>query len=100
MHRRGETWQGGQTVTAVFDDAGPIRLAAILSAPDRGVLHQYLVAEPRNSTVTELALWSTAQPSVLWPPGAGRVRARRPDRAAVYRLYRLMPVGGEAPRHR
>lgn len=89
MHWRGETWQGGQLATAVFDDAvtalracqrtapsaspstttlEPMRLAAVLSASDRSVLHQYLAAEPRNSTVTELALWSTAQPSVLWRP--------------------------------
>lgn len=89
MHWRGDVWQGGQLATAVFDDAvaalracqrtapsaspsittfEPTRLAAVVSAPDRAVLHQYLVAEPRNSTVTELALWSTAQPSVLWRP--------------------------------
>ena len=26
------------------------------------ILHEYLVAKPDNSTVTELALWSTAPP--------------------------------------
>jgi len=89
MHWRGETWRGGQLATAVFDDAvaalracqrtapsvspstttvEQTRVAAVMSAPDRSVLHQYLIADPRNSTVAELALWSTAQPSVGWRP--------------------------------
>jgi hypothetical protein len=89
MHWRGETWRGGQLAGAVFDDAiasvrscqltaastspstttvEPTRMAAVVSAPDRSVLHQYLVVDPHNSTVTELALWSTTQPSVLWRP--------------------------------
>ncbi|BCI55293.1 hypothetical protein NIIDNTM18_45710 [Mycolicibacterium litorale] len=89
LHWRGETWRGGQLATAVFDEAvaalrncqitapavspsittaGPARMAAVLSTPDRSVLHQYLVVDPRNSTVTELALWSSAQPSVPWRP--------------------------------
>ncbi|WP_197375490.1 ATPase [Mycolicibacterium baixiangningiae] len=91
IHWRGETWRGGELATAVFDEAvtalrncqlsapstspsvttaEPTRMAAVLSAPDRSVLHQYLVADTRNSTITELALWSTAQPSVLWRPVA------------------------------
>lgn len=41
-------------------------MAAVASGPDRSVLHEYLVVDPRNSTVTELALWSSAQPSVPW----------------------------------
>lgn len=89
IHWRGETWRGAESALEVFDDAvaalrncqlrapstspsvttaDPTRMAAVLSAPDRSVLHQYLVADPRNSTLTELALWSTPQPSVLWPP--------------------------------
>jgi len=88
MHWRGETWQAGQTAVAVFDSAvgalrrcqltapqtspslttaEPNRVAAVLSSPDRSVLHQYLVVDPRNSTVTELALWSAPTPSVAWP---------------------------------
>ncbi|BBY19477.1 ATPase [Mycolicibacterium litorale] len=87
MHWRGETWRGGQLATSVFDDAvaklracqlgapamspslttaEPTRMAAVASGPDRSVLHEYLVVDPRNSTVTELALWSSAQPSVPW----------------------------------
>jgi hypothetical protein len=88
IHWRGDTWEGGQTATAVFDTAvaalrkcqltapltspslttaEPNRVAAVLSAPDRTVLHQYLLADPRNSTLTELALWSTPAPGVAWP---------------------------------
>jgi hypothetical protein len=87
LHWRGETWRGGQVATDVFDDAvamlracqlgapsaspslttvEPTRMAAVMSSPDRSVLHQYLVVDPRNSTVAELALWSSAQPSVPW----------------------------------
>lgn len=89
MHWRGETWRGGRLAGTVFDDAvaalrscqitapsvspslttvAPTRMAAVLSGADRAVLHQYLVLEPRNSTVTELALWSTAHPSAPWRP--------------------------------
>jgi hypothetical protein len=88
IHWRGDTWQGGQTAVAVFDSAvatlrkcqltapltspslttaEPDRVAAVLSAPDRSVLHQYLLADPRSSTVSELALWSAPSPSVAWP---------------------------------
>lgn len=89
MHWRGETWRGGQLAAAAFDDAVALlrgcqlgapgaspstttaelnRMAAVVSAPDRSTLHQYLVVEPRNSTITELAMWSSAQPSVRWRP--------------------------------
>ena len=46
----------------------PDRLAAVVSGPV--ILHQYLVANPANSTVTELALWSTAPPLTAWPASA------------------------------
>ena len=88
IHWRGDTWQGGQTAVAVFDaavdavrtcqvtapltspsvtTAEPNRFAAVLSSPNRSVLHQYLLVDPRNSTLTELALWSTGVPVVPWP---------------------------------
>lgn len=88
IHWRGDTWQGGQTAAAVLDTAvaslrkcqltapltspslttaEPDRVAAVLSAPDRSVVHQYLLADPRNSTVTELALWSAPVTGVVWP---------------------------------
>ncbi|WP_174397273.1 ATPase [Mycolicibacterium sphagni] len=89
MHWRGETWRGGQLVDDVFHhaltalracqrtnpQASPSltidqqdRLAAVVSGPV--ILHQYLVANPANSTVTELALWSTAPPLTAWPAAA------------------------------
>lgn len=88
MHWRGDTWQAGQTAMSVFD-AGvaalrscqmtspltspslttrePDRLAAVISAPGPSVIHEYLVVDKRNSTITELALWSMSQPAVGWP---------------------------------
>lgn len=87
LHWRGDTWQGGQTAVSVFDSAvaalrgcqltAPLvspsittaqadRVAAVLSGPDRSVLHQYLLVDPRNSTLTELALWSAPAPRVAW----------------------------------
>ncbi|MDH6196080.1 hypothetical protein M2272_002723 [Mycobacterium frederiksbergense] len=88
LHWRGETWRGGETALAVVRAATaalracqhtapqtspsittdlPGRLAAVISL-DRGrVLHQYLLADPNNSTVVELAMWSSVPPQVAWP---------------------------------
>lgn len=87
LHWRGETWRGGEVALAVFDDAvaalrscqrtaaavspslttaEPTRMAAVLSGPDRSVLRQYLLVDLDNSTLTELAVWSSAQPTVPW----------------------------------
>lgn len=89
IHWRGETWRGGQLVDDVYHRAvtalrscqrtnpvaspslttdQPGRMAAVVSGPV--ILHQYLVASPTNSTVTELALWSTAPPLTAWPTGS------------------------------
>jgi hypothetical protein len=89
LHWRGETWRGGQLAEDVFStavaalrscqqnnpSASPSlttvetdRMAAVVSGPV--ILHQYLVANPANSTVTELALWSTAPPLTAWPSEA------------------------------
>ena len=86
LHWRGETWRGGQLAQEVFDAAAgalrscqrtnvtaspsvttdePDRMAAVISGPV--ILHQYLVANPGNSTITELAMWSTAPPLTTWP---------------------------------
>ena len=86
LHWRGETWRGGQLAQEVFDTAAgalrscqrtnvmaspsvttdePDRMAAVISGPV--ILHQYLVANPGNSTITELAMWSTAPPLTAWP---------------------------------
>jgi hypothetical protein len=32
------------------------------------VLHQYLLLNPDNSTVVEVAMWATTPPRVDWPP--------------------------------
>jgi len=86
LHWRGETWRGAQLVQDSFAAAlsalrscqrtnpvaspsltleEPDRFAAVISGPF--ILHQYLVANSANSTITELALWSTAPPLTPWP---------------------------------
>ncbi len=86
LHWRGETWRGGQLALDAFAAAvstvracqltkadsspslivdQPDRMAAVISGPV--ILHQYLVADPVNSTLTELALWSDAPPQDPWP---------------------------------
>lgn len=88
MHWRGEVWRSGEFATTVFDRAvaalrscqrtaplvspsvtlaEPTRMAAVLTAPDRSVLHEYLVVDPRSGTISELALWSTPLPRTRWP---------------------------------
>jgi hypothetical protein len=90
MHWRGETWRGGQLAAAVFDKAvaalrgcqstspltspslttdAPNRMAAVVSGvlPGQAVLHEYLLVNPYNSTVVEVALWATTPPRVDWP---------------------------------
>ncbi|MGI9126479.1 MAG: ATPase [Mycobacterium sp.] len=86
VHWRGETWRGGQLALDAVSAAGaalrdcqatnptasaslvvdqPDRIAAVISGPV--ILHEYLLADPVNSTVTELALWSQALPLTPWP---------------------------------
>jgi hypothetical protein len=90
MHWRGETWRGGQLAAAVFDKAvaalrgcqltspltspslttdAPNRMAAVVSGvlPGQAVLHEYLLVNPYNSTVVEVAMWSSTPPRVEWP---------------------------------
>jgi hypothetical protein len=90
LHWRGEAWRGGQLASAVFDSAvaslrgcqatAPLtspsittdtgtRMAAVLSGvlPGQAVLHQYLLLNPDNSTVVEVAMWATSPPRVDWP---------------------------------
>ena len=43
----------------------PDRVAAAISGPV--VMHEYLLADPVNSTVTELALWSDGPVQTAWP---------------------------------
>jgi hypothetical protein len=91
MHWRGETWRGGQLAAGVFDSAvaslrscqvtapltspsfttdTPTRMAAVVSGvlPGLAVLHQYLLLNPDNSTVVEVAMWATSPQRVDWPP--------------------------------
>lgn len=90
LHWRGETWRGGQLAAQVFETAvaalrncqlgapqyspsittdTPNRMAAVISGPQ--IVHQYLIADPDNSTLSELALWTTPGPTgvpqVPWP---------------------------------
>ncbi|MCV7363564.1 ATPase [Mycolicibacterium neworleansense] len=88
IHWRGETWLGGQTALAVVQGAADAlrkcpgnppsittdrtgRLAAVINFDDR-VLHQYLLADPNNSTVVELAMWSTTPSRVEWSAPSDR----------------------------
>lgn len=89
LHWRGETWQGGQTALAVVQGAAealracqgagtaittdrPGRLAAAVNFGNTKVLHQYLLADPGNSTVVELALWSSTPSQVPWSAPSDR----------------------------
>lgn len=86
LHWRGDTARGGQNVMSVFNIAGaalrgcqlgspdqspsvtaegPNRLAVVISGPV--IMHTYLVAHPQSSTISTLALWSSAPPQVPWP---------------------------------
>jgi hypothetical protein len=90
LHWRGETWRGGQIAASVFDTAAaalrncgltapqfaslvttdePNRIAAVINGPQ--TLHQYLIVDPANSTVSAIALWAdprgAAAPAVPWP---------------------------------
>jgi hypothetical protein len=86
LHWRGETWLGGDLAQDAFAAAvyalracqltnptaspslvvdQPERFAAAISGPT--ILHEYLLADPVNSTITELALWSDSPPRTPWP---------------------------------
>ncbi|MCV7000344.1 ATPase [Mycolicibacterium alvei] len=89
IHWRGETWQGGQTALAVVQGAGgalrtcpqvgtsittdrPGQLVAAMNFGNTSVLHQYLLADPNNSTVVELAMWSSTPKQVPWSAPSDR----------------------------
>ena len=86
LHWRGETWWAGQLARDAFAAAvtalracqqtnamaspsltvdEPVRMAAAISGPV--ILHEYLLADPVNSTITELSLWSDSPPQTPWP---------------------------------
>lgn len=43
------------------------RLATVISDPGRRVMHGYVIADPGNSTLVELVLWTTLPAQVQWP---------------------------------
>lgn len=89
VHWRGETWRGGQLAKAAFDaavaalracqvtapqfspsvtNAEPDRMAAVISGPM--VAHQFLLVDPRSSTISELVFSYKAAggpPAIRWP---------------------------------
>jgi hypothetical protein len=92
IHWRGDTSTGGHSVESVFDAANlalrlcPVtapqfgvlfttdqadRMAAVLTGPNGQVVHQYVLAHPQSSSISELVLWSTpgpgGAPAVPWP---------------------------------
>jgi hypothetical protein len=90
LHWRGDTWQSGQLASAVFDKAvaalrgcqltSPLtspslttddtnRMAAVISGvlPGQLVLHEYLLINPDNGTIVEVAMWASTPPRVDWP---------------------------------
>lgn len=88
LHWRGDVGSGGQSAQAALRAAAnavrncqstapttspsittdqPDRVAAVLSADGQRVLHTYLLAHPRSSSVVELSLWATTPPLVDWP---------------------------------
>ena len=64
--------------------------AAVISGPT--ILHEYLVANPDNSTVTELALWSAAPPLTPWPALTDTTVLDALAAPLCARIPRVMPV--------
>lgn len=90
LHWRGETWRGSQLAMSVFETAvaglrscatGPAQLSSTITTDDGDRLaaeltgpvavHQYLLAHPQSSTISELVFWVVpgpdGQPAVPWP---------------------------------
>ncbi|AMO59520.1 ATPase [Mycolicibacterium phlei] len=86
LHWRGPVSDSGPLVTAMLDTASwqlrlcPVpgvspslttmdaeRVAAVISVADDQVMHYYLLADPSNGTIVELALSATLPVAVPWP---------------------------------
>jgi hypothetical protein len=91
IHWRGDPWVGGQRASTTMDWAAAALRACKLStsqvsvsvsadAPGNGlaavvsvggakpiVIHQYLVSDVRNSTIVEVAMWTSSPPRLNWP---------------------------------
>ena len=86
LHWRGDTASAGPNAKSVFDIAEaalrgcqlgaatespsvtvdePNRLSAVISGPT--FMHTYLVAQPENSTISELTLWGADPVQPPWP---------------------------------
>ena len=123
MHWRGETWRGGQLASAVFDKAvaalrgcqltspltspslttdAPDRMAAVVSGvlPGQPVLHEYLLVNPCNSTVVEVAHVGGYPAARRLACGARRADPRRHGRPAVHGVHRFVPVRRSGRRRR
>jgi hypothetical protein len=88
VHWRGDTSWGGSIAMTTLETARarlrdcqltapqvspsvttsePQRIAAVISEPGQRVMHTYLLADPDNSTIAELAMWSSLPAQVDWP---------------------------------
>jgi hypothetical protein len=87
LHWRGDAWRSGQTAVAALQNAlgalracaatapwtspsittdQPGRVAAVISTPGKQVLREYLLVDPRNGTLVELAMWTSLPKAVEW----------------------------------
>jgi hypothetical protein len=87
LHWRGAAWRSGQTAVAALQNAlgalracaatapwtspsittdQPGRVAAVISTPGKQVLREYLLVDPRNGTLVELAMWTSLPKAVEW----------------------------------
>jgi hypothetical protein len=56
------------TSPSITTDA-PDQMAAVISGspPGQPAIHEYLLVQPYNSTLVEVAMWATTPPRVDWP---------------------------------
>jgi hypothetical protein len=85
LHWRGDAWKSGQLAVSALQNAvgalrtcagsgispsittdQPGRVAAVISAAGKQVLHEYLLADVRNGTLVDLAMWTTLPAAVEW----------------------------------
>jgi hypothetical protein len=88
LHWRGDAWKSGQLAVSALQNAvsalracaatapltsptittdQPGRVATVISTAGRQVLHEYLVADARNGTLVDLAMWTALPKAVDWP---------------------------------
>ncbi len=64
----------------------------MISDPGSRVMHAYLLADPGNSTLVEVVLWTTLPALVEWPAVSDAQVFDAMAGAAVRRLPRVVPV--------